>query len=77
MRQAQELANALNVLAKAPQFSYIKARATARKSPNVNVGATKARNEDFNADVDGCESFVMLDGSLCEWNPGQQRYASR
>ncbi|MEO6913886.1 MAG: hypothetical protein ABI182_07700 [Candidatus Baltobacteraceae bacterium] len=76
-QQAQELANALNLLAKGPQFSYVKARATARKNAHVNASATKAHNEDFNPDVDGCETFVMLDGSICEWHPGQQRYSAR
>lgn len=77
MKQAQTLANALNTLAKAPQFSYTQARATARKDGNVDAAATKARNEDFNAEVDGCETFVMKDGSVCEWMPGQQRYAAK
>jgi len=68
MTQAQTLAKALNALAKSPQFNYSKARATARQDGNVNGAATKARNEDFNADVDGCETFVMNDGSACEWS---------
>lgn len=77
MKQAQQLANALNLLAKGPQFSYTQARATARKDGNVDAAATKERNEDFNPEVDGCETFVMRDGSVCEWMPGQQRYAAR
>lgn len=77
MTDAQRLAAALNQLAKAPQFSYVQARATARKDGHVDTAATKARNEDFNAEVDGCETFVMQDGSVCEWMPGQQRYAAR
>jgi recombination DNA repair RAD52 pathway protein len=74
MTDAQRLANALNVLTKNPQFSYVKARAAARQEPAVNWPATKARNADFNPDVDGCEHFVMRDGSVCEWQPGQFRY---
>ena len=77
MNDAQRLAGALNQLAKGPQFSYTQARATARKDGGVDTAATKARNEDFNPDVDGCETFVMKDGSVCEWMPGQQRYAAR
>ena len=53
MTQAQTLARALNVLAKSPQFNYSKARASARQDGNVNWTATKARNDDFNAEVDG------------------------
>ncbi len=74
MTDAQRLAQALNPLTKLPQFSYTKARAAARNEPAVNWPATKARNEDFNPEVDGCESFVMADGSVCEWMPGQYRY---
>jgi len=77
MNDAQRLAAALNVLAKNPQFSYTKARATARSDERVDVPRSKARNVDFNPDVDGCESFVMRDGSVCEWQPGQQRYAAK
>ena len=68
MTQAQTLAKALNALAKSPQFNYSKARASARQDGNVNWAATKARNDDFNAEVDGCETFVMNDGSVCEWS---------
>ena len=39
--------------------------------------ALKARNEDFNAEVDGCESFVLRDGSVCEWVSGTYRYVAR
>jgi len=77
MTDAQRLAQALNPLTKMPQFSYTKARAAARSEPAVNWPATKARNEDFHPEVDGCESFVMADGSVCEWLPGQYRYAPR
>ncbi len=77
MNDAQKLANALNALAKKPQFSYKTARATARKDERVDPAATKALNEDFNPDVDGCESFAMRDGSLCEWLPGRSAYAAR
>jgi hypothetical protein len=77
MSQAQTLARALNALAKSPQFSYTKARAAARADKNVDWARTKARNVDFNADVDGCESFVMADGSVCEWMPGSFTYAAR
>jgi len=73
---AQRLAASLNVLVKAPQFSYKKARAAARSDPRVNWPATRALNEDFNPDVDGCESFAMLDGSVCEWIPGRFAYAA-
>ena len=77
MTQAQTLGKALNALAKSPQFNYSKARATARQDGNVNWNATKARNEDFNAEVDGCETFVMNDGSVCAWMAGQFRYAAK
>ena len=77
MTDAQRLAQALNPLTKNPQFSYLKARAAARAEAAVNWPATKERNEDFNAEVDGCESFVMKDGSVCEWMPGQYRFAAR
>jgi hypothetical protein len=74
MSDAQRLAKALNELVKLPQFTYVKARAAARGEPAVNWPATKARNEDFNPDVDGCEAFVMRDGTVCDWVAGQQRY---
>jgi recombination DNA repair RAD52 pathway protein len=74
MTDAQRLASALNPMVKDPQFSYVKARAAARTDGHVNWPATKAHNEDFNPDVDGCESFVMNDGSRCEWQSGQFKY---
>lgn len=74
MTDAQRLAGALNAMVKDPQFSYVKARAAARTDGHVNWPATKAHNEDFNPDVDGCETFVMNDGSQCEWLPGQFKY---
>ena len=77
MTQAQTLARALNVLAKGPQFSYTKARAAARQDANVDWPRTKANNADFNAEVDGCESFVMKDGSICAWAPGTYTYIAR
>ncbi len=77
MTQAQTLARALNAIAKSPQFSYVKARAAARQDPNVDVARTKTHNADFNPDVDGCESFVMRDGSLCEWLSGKHAYVAR
>ncbi len=77
MDDAKRLAVALNALVKGPQFSNSKARAAARAEPAVNWPATKARNEDFNPDVDGCESFVMNDGSVCAWKPGEFRYAAQ
>jgi hypothetical protein len=77
MTQAQTLARALNAIVKAPQFSYTKARAAARQDGNVDWPKTKLRNEDFNAEVDGCESFVMADGSLCEWLPAAFTYAAK
>ena len=76
MTHAQTLARALNALTKSPQFSYVKARAAARQDGNVDWPRTKAHNEDFNADVDGCESFVMRDGSICEWKPGKYVYVA-
>ena len=75
--QAQVLTKALNAIAKSPQFSYTKARAAARQDPNVDWPATKALNADFNPDVDGCESFVMRDRSVCEWAPGRYLYVAR
>jgi hypothetical protein len=77
MTDAQQLAKSLNALTKNPQFSYLKARAAARAEPAVDWGATKRLNEDFNPDVDGCESFAMKDGSRCEWQPGQYRYVAK
>jgi hypothetical protein len=77
VNDAQKLANSLNQLSKAPQFSYKKARAHARGDQRVDWPATKARNEDFNPDVDGCESFVMLDGSVCEWMQARVGYSAR
>ena len=77
MTHAQTLARALNALTKSPQFSYVKARAAARQDGNVDWPRTKERNEDFNADVDGCESFVMRDGSVCEWMPGRYVYVAK
>jgi hypothetical protein len=77
MNQAQKLANALNVLAKAPQFSYVKARAAARGDGNVDWPATKTLNADFNPEVDGSETFVMRDGSRAEWQAARFSYAAR
>jgi hypothetical protein len=75
--QAQTLVAALNAIAKRPQFDHTKARATARKDANVDWNKTKAENEDFNPEVDGCPTFVMLDGSACAWNPGRAQYAAK
>ncbi len=77
MTQAQILARALNAFAKSPQFNYSKARASARQDGNVNWAATKARNDDFNAEVDGCETFVMNDGSVCEWSSASFTYTPK
>ncbi len=77
MNDAQRLANELNTLAKSPQFSYVKARAHARKDDRIDWPATKACNAEFNPEVDGYESFVLLDGSRCEWAPGQYRFVAR
>jgi len=77
MTQAQTLVKALNALAKGPQFTYSKARAAARKDGNVDWAKTKARNEDFNPEVDGCESFVMMDGSLADWSSASFSYSAR
>ena len=77
MMQAQTLARALAPLTKMPQFSYQKARAAARADANVDWAKTKRLNADFNAEVDGCESFVMLDGSVCLWNAARFTYAAR
>lgn len=77
MAQAQRLVSALNLLTKSPQFSYVKARATARQDENVDWPATKNHNADFNVEVDGCESFVMRDGSVCEWLPSKFQYTAR
>ena len=74
MTQAQALAKALNTGSKSPQFNYSKARAAARQDGNVDWTATKARNDDFNPEVDGCETFVMNDGSVCEWSTPSSSY---
>jgi hypothetical protein len=75
--QAQSLVKSLNLLAKAPQFSHSKARAAARADGNVDWQRTKIRNEDFNPEVDGCESFVMIDGSIAVWQPASFAYVAR
>ena len=77
MTQAQGLAKALNALATSPQFSYTKARAAARGDANVDWPATKALNADFNPEVEGCESFVMRDRSICAWVSASFRYVAR
>ncbi len=77
MTDAQHLAQALNLLAKSPQFTNLKVRAAARGDERVDWPATKLLNEDFNADVDGFESFAMRDGSICRWMPGQFKYAGQ
>jgi hypothetical protein len=77
MTQAQTLMRALNALTKSAQFSNSKARAAARQDSNVDWVQTKARNADFNAEVDGCESFVMRDGSVCAWMPGRFTYLAQ
>jgi hypothetical protein len=74
---AQRLAATLNVLVKDRQFSNSKARGAARQDPAVNWPATKRLNEDFNPEVDGFESFVMNDGSVCAWKSGQFRYQAQ
>ncbi|MGH7736554.1 MAG: hypothetical protein ACREMP_01600 [Candidatus Tyrphobacter sp.] len=76
MSDAQRLVKALNEAAKKTQFDYRKARAAARQEPSVDWPATKSHNADFNEEVDGCESFVMRDGSVAQWKPGQFRYAA-
>ena len=77
MDDAKRLASALNALVNLRQFSNSKARAAARQEPAVNWPATKLHNAEFNPEVDGFESFVMNDGSLCEWMPGRFRYAAQ
>ncbi len=77
MTQAQTLVRALNALAKSPQFNYSKARAAARTDGNVDWAATKGRNDGFNAEVDGCETFVMRDGSVCEWHSPSNSYLAK
>ncbi len=74
---AQPLVKALNIQAKSSQFNYSKARATARQDKNVDWSATKARNDDFNPEVDGCESFVMSDASVAAWLPSSQSYVAK
>lgn len=77
MTQAQTLVKNLNTLAKSPQFSHSKARAAARTDGHVDWAKTKDRNDGFNPDVDGCETFVMTDGSACVWQSAQFAYAAR
>jgi hypothetical protein len=74
---AQTLVRALNAAAKSSQFTYSKARATARQDTNVDWAKTKECNSDFNPEVDGCESFVMNDGSIAEWTASKQQYVAR
>lgn len=73
---ARRLVTALNGIVNERQFSNSKARGAARQDPAVNWSATKKFNEDFNPEVDGFESFVMNDGSICAWKAGQFRYAA-
>jgi hypothetical protein len=75
--QAQSLAKALNAHTKSGNFTYAKARATARQDANVDWNATKARNDGFNPDVDGCEDFVMRDGSACVWSSPSNSYVAK
>jgi hypothetical protein len=77
MSHAQSLVRALNALTKLPQFSYRTARAAARQDENVDWPRTKAHNDGFNVEVDGCETFVMRDGSQCQWMPGSNSYVAR
>ncbi|GAC1396801.1 MAG: hypothetical protein NVS2B8_13620 [Vulcanimicrobiaceae bacterium] len=77
MTDARTLVTALNALAKKPQFSNSKALATARKDPKVDWTHTRVRNDDFNPDVDGCQSFVMLDGSVAVWSPTSGTYVAK
>ncbi len=77
MSLATELTKTLNAQAKSPQFNHSKARAAARKHAGVDWNATKARNDGFNPEVDGCESFVMTDGSVCEWSSARNAYAAK
>ncbi|MGH7727357.1 MAG: hypothetical protein ACREM2_00995 [Vulcanimicrobiaceae bacterium] len=77
MTHAQQLARTLNALTREPQFSNSKARAAARQDANVDWPRTKAHNDGFNPEVDGCESFAMRDGSICEWLPARYAYAAR
>ena len=77
MAAAAALVRTLNIAAKSSQFNYSKARAAARQDPNVDWAKTKALNADFNAEVDGCETFVMNDGSMAEWSTGKQQYTAR
>jgi hypothetical protein len=76
MDDARRLAAALNAIVKSPQFSNTKAGGGARPEPAVKWAWGKKLNEEFNSEVDGCESFVMNDGSICAWKPGQFRYAA-
>lgn len=76
MDDAKRLAAKLNLLVKERQFSNSKALAAARQDPAVNWPATKHLNANFNPEVDGLESFVMNDGSVCGWQSGQFRYAA-
>ncbi|GAC1303000.1 MAG: hypothetical protein NVS2B3_02690 [Vulcanimicrobiaceae bacterium] len=76
MTQAQTLARSLNAIARTAQFSNTKARAAARTDGNVDWPKTKARNDGFNPDVDGCEAFVMTDGSVCAWHSARASYAA-
>jgi len=75
--QAQTLVSALNAVAGKPQFDASKARAIARKAADVDWPATKRADADFNSEVDGCPTFVMLDGSVCVWAAARGRYAAR
>ena len=47
-----------------------------RSSPRSSA-RTKAENEGFNPEVDGCETFVLRDGSTCEWVFGTFTYVAR
>lgn len=77
MTDAQRLVATLNKSAKSPQFNHSKARSAARQDGGVDWTRTKTLNDGFNPEVDGCESFVMNDGSVCEWSAARQAYAAK
>jgi hypothetical protein len=77
MEDAKRLASALNALVSMRQFSNSKARAAARQDHAVDWAATKLHNAEFNPEVDGFESYVMNDGSICAWMSGRFRFAAQ
>ncbi|HEV2737752.1 MAG TPA: hypothetical protein VGU66_04140 [Candidatus Elarobacter sp.] len=53
------------------------ARALNTLAKSSQFSYTKALNEGFNPEVEGCETFALRDGSTCEWVSGTFTYVAR